>query len=39
MATTQDFLFWLQDTPVAHAISKTDHLVGAVLALRGFLKS
>ena len=31
MSTTQDFLFWLQDTPVAHAISKTDHLVGAAL--------
>lgn len=31
MATSSEFLYWLQDTPVAHAISKTDHLVGAAL--------
>lgn len=37
MAITQDFLFWLQDTPVAHAISKTDHLVGAALQVAHIL--
>ena len=27
----QDFLYWLQGTPVAHSISKSHHLVGAAL--------
>lgn len=31
--TTFEFLSWLQDSPVAHAISKTDHLVGAGLQI------
>lgn len=29
--TLHEFLYWLQGTPVAHAISKSHHLVGAVL--------
>ena len=37
MSATRDFLFWLQDTPVAHAISKTDHLVGAALQVAHIL--
>lgn len=38
--TTAEFLSWLEDTPVARAISKSDHLVGAglqVLHIFGFL--
>ena len=30
---TLDVLTWLQDSPLAHAISKTDHLVGAGLQI------
>lgn len=37
MTATSEFLFWLQDTPVAHAISKTDHLVGAALQVAHIL--
>lgn len=29
--TVREWLFWLQNTPVAHAISKSHHLVGALL--------
>ncbi|WP_085316342.1 hypothetical protein [Derxia lacustris] len=29
--STLEFLTWLQNTPVAHAVSKSDHLVGAAL--------
>ena len=31
--TTFDFLTWLRDSALAHAISKTDHLVGAGLQI------
>nr|WP_298721772.1 DUF6644 family protein [uncultured Steroidobacter sp.] len=31
--TTFEFLSWLQDSALAHAISKTDHLVGAGLQI------
>ncbi len=31
--TTLDVLTWLQDSALAHAISKTDHLVGAGLQI------
>ena len=29
--TVREALFWLQNTPVAHSISKSHHLVGALL--------